>query len=208
MRPGRATSVLSRGGPRVNTHGVPIYEYFCPDNNRIYQFFAKTIAQGLTTPKCPDNAAYRMERIMSAFAITGKGGSEEKMATDTDGPTGADAPSGGAGPGGEADDPRMEAAFNQLENEMESVDENDPRSMGRMMRRMSELTGEKLDDQMEEVVRKLEEGADPEKLENEMGDAFPEGAPGDGDDGFDGMGGMGGFGGRGAPSRDPNLYDY
>jgi len=32
---------------------MPIYEYFCPDNNRIYQFFAKTVAQGEPTPKCP-----------------------------------------------------------------------------------------------------------------------------------------------------------
>ncbi len=41
---------------------MPIYEYYCPDNNRIYQFFAKTLAQGQTTPKCPDNPAFRMER--------------------------------------------------------------------------------------------------------------------------------------------------
>ena len=188
---------------------MPIYEYFCPDNNRIYQFFAKSLAQGLTTPKCPDNPAFRLERIMSAFAITGKGGAEAKPAGDGGAPKSGGEAGEAAGGTGEADDPRMEAAFNQLESEMESVDENDPRSMGRMMRRMSELTGEKLDDQMEEVVRKLEEGADPEKLENEMGDAFPEGGPGAGEDEFDGMGGMGGFGGgRGAPTRDPNLYDY
>jgi hypothetical protein len=188
---------------------VPIYEYYCPDNNRIYQFFAKTIAQGQTVPKCPDNPDYRLVRIMSAFAITGKGGTEPKKVPDTGpGAPGAEPVGPGAG-GGEADDPRMEAAFNQLESEMDSVDENDPRSMGRMMRRMSELTGEKLDDQMEEVVRKLEEGADPEALENQMGNAFPEGGPGGDEDGMGGMGGMGGYGGgRGLPTRDPHLYDY
>jgi hypothetical protein len=98
------------------------------------------------------------------------------------------------------DDPRMEAAFAEMEREMDGVDENDPRAMGRMMRRMSELTGEKLDEQMEEVVRKLEEGTDPEELEDKMGDAFPEG-----EEGADSSS-LGGF--RGAPMRDPTLYDY
>ena len=191
---------------------MPIYEYFCPDNNRIYQFFAKTIAQGETVPKCPDDPAFRMRKIMSAFAITGRGAKEDKAeppaggaAAGEPGAVPGDDPGGGGGPGAEADDPRMDAAFEQLEGEMESIDENDPRAMGRMMRRMSEVTGEKLDDQMEEVVRKLEEGTDPDKLEEQMGDAFPEGE-GEGDE--SGMGGMGGFGGGRRPSRDPNLYDY
>ena len=67
------------------------------------------------------------------------------------------------------------------------------------------MTGEKLDEQMEEVVRKLEEGSDPDKLEEQLGDAFPEGAEGEAGAGS-GFGGMGGF--RGAPTRDPQLYDY
>ncbi len=179
---------------------MPIYEYYCPDNNRIYQFFAKTVAQGQTTPKCPDNAAFRMERMMSTFAISGK--AAEPKAT---GASGGEDGGNGSDEGAAADDPRMEAAFSEMEREMDGVDENDPRAMGRMMRKMSELTGEKLDEQMEEVVRKLEEGTDPDKLEDEMGDAFPEGA--DGAEGMGaGFGGMGGF--RGAPTRDPQLYDY
>ncbi len=113
-------------------------------------------------------------------------------------PAGPDAP-GGEGP----DDARMEAAFAELERDMGSVDENDPRAMGRMMRRMSELTGEKLEGDMEEMVRKLEEGQDPEKLEEELGGVL-------GEEGEDEMGGGSGFGGGfgGAPSRDPHLYDY
>jgi hypothetical protein len=193
---------------------MPIYEYYCPDNNRIYQFFAKTIAQGQTIPKCPDNPDYRMVKMVSGFAI---GGATRKSREDAPaggegaGEAGADPMGGGPGMdggpgGGDADDPRMEAAFAQLEREMESIDENDPRAMGRMMRRMSELTGERLDGEMEEMVRKLEEGQDPEKIEEQMGDVL--GEPGEGDeDGYGGMGGMGGFGGR-SPSRDPQLYDY
>ena len=29
---------------------MPIYEYYCPDNHKIYQFYAKTLAQGRTVP--------------------------------------------------------------------------------------------------------------------------------------------------------------
>jgi hypothetical protein len=178
---------------------MPIYEYYCPDNNRIYQFFAKTLAQGREVPKCPDNPAYRMKRMMSAFAITGRSETPKADAAKT-----PDVEAQGAGgtpaDGDSASDERMDAAFAEMEREMDGVDENDPRAMGRMMRRMSEVTGEKLDEQMEEVVRKLEEGTDPDKLEDQMGDAFPEGE--------EGAGGMGGGGIGGMPTRDPNLYDY
>jgi hypothetical protein len=192
---------------------MPIYEYYCPDNNRIYQFYAKTVAQAEKTPKCPDNPAFRMVKMLSGFAIGGasrKSVREEAQSAgkspEAAGPMGDDTggpPAGGGGPD-PADDPRMESAFSEMEREMESIDENDPRAMGRMMRRMSELTGEHLDGEMEEMVRKLEEGQDPEKLEEQFGDALggPEG--GEDDEGF---GGGGGFGGR-SPSRDPNLYEY
>lgn len=182
---------------------MPIYEYYCPDNNRIYQFLAKTLEQGQTVPKCPDNPAFRMEKMMSSFAITGRG--EAPRAEQGGGETGAVSQADGdeRSGGDPADDARMDAAFAEMEREMDGVDENDPRAMARMMRKMSDLTGEKLDGQMEEVVRKLEEGTDPDKLEDQMGDAFPEGEGGE-----DGAGGGMGGGFGGMPSRDPNLYDY
>lgn len=190
---------------------MPIYEYYCPDNHRIYSFFAKTLAQGQTIPRCPDNPSFRMRKIISPFAVTGRtrkaeGGSK-----------------GGEGPevGNPAEDARMEAAMSAMENEFSNVDENNPRAMGRMMRRMSQLTGEKLDGEMEEVVRKLEEGSDPDQLEEEMGGAFGDEGGGDLDDPY----AMDRGGGaeppvdpkeprhrfrfrRGAPTRDPKLYDY
>ena len=39
---------------------------------------------------------------------------------------------------------RMEEAMSAMESEFAHIDENDPKAMGRMMRRMAELTGEKL----------------------------------------------------------------
>jgi hypothetical protein len=185
---------------------MPIYEYYCPDNHTIYQFYAKTLAQGQTTPKCPDNPKYRMQKLVSAFAISRRGGKNEPAEPKSNDAAGA------------PDDPRTEAAMQALEKEFSSVDENDPRAMARMMRRASELTGEKFDGQMEEVVRKLEEGADPESLEEELG---PD--PGDQDTGEDQLGleepnyplppdpkePRHRFRSRRQPARrDPKLYDY
>ncbi len=189
---------------------MPIYEYYCQDNHTIYQFYAKTLAQGQTVPKCPANPAFRMRKLVSAFAITSGGGKDETAEVKP-----------GAAPGGDpAEDARMEAAMGAMEKEFSSIDENDPKAMARMMRRMSELTGEKIDGEMEEVVRKLEEGADPDSLEDQLGGGGPEAG---GDDPYgEGMGGAGPDGPapdpkepkhrfrvrRTAPRRDPALYDY
>src|SRR5438046_2470724 len=104
---------------------MPIYEYYCPDNHTIYQFYAKTLAQGQTIPKCPDNPAFRLKKLVSAFAITSgaaKGEAPEKKPEASSDPV---------------EDARMEAAMGVMENEFASIDENDPKAMARMMRRMS-----------------------------------------------------------------------
>jgi hypothetical protein len=174
---------------------MPIYEFYCPENNRIYQFYARTLAQGRTVPKSPDNPKYHMQKVLSSFAVGSAGSGDAGEAPGV--------PDSGGGP----PDERIEAAMGEMEREFSSVDEKDPRAMGRMMRRMAELTGEKIGGEMEEVVRKLEEGADPDSLEEQLG-ADPadgaEGAPAAGE------------GGprarlrrrRAAPVRDPKLYEY
>jgi hypothetical protein len=170
---------------------MPIYEYYCPGNHRIYQFYARTLAQGRTVPPCPDNPRLRMRRILSPFAVTG--GAAQAPAAEA------------AAPGG-PDDARMEAAMGAMEREFSGMDENDPRAMGRMMRRMADLSGEPIGGEMEEVVRKLEEGADPDSLEDRLGAPPEDGA------GPQGEAQAGGRRGprprRAAPVRDPKLYDY
>lgn len=49
-------------------------------------------------------------------------------------------------------------------------DEDDPRSMGRWMRRMSEEMGEPMDDEFSQVVDRLESGESPEEIERSMPD--------------------------------------
>lgn len=189
---------------------MPIYEFYCPDNHTIYQFYAKTLAQGQTIPKCPDNPRYRMTKLVSSFAVT-SGGKKSDVPP---------APPAGGGPTDGPEDARMEAAMGAMEKEFASIDENDPRAMARMMRRMSELTGEKIDGEMEEVVRKLEEGADPDSLEEQLGGDSPEGAPGMDDPYGESPGGEPPAAAdpkepkhrfrvrRRGPARDPKLYDY
>jgi len=63
---------------------------------------------------------------------------------------------------------------------LEGLDENDPRALGRAMRKMAEETGEPIPPEMDQMVRRLEAGEDPEKIGEEMeglesGDGSPAG---------------------------------
>lgn len=49
-----------------------------------------------------------------------------------------------------------------------NLDENDPRSIGRFMRQMSEQTGEDLGEEFGEVVNRLEKGQTPDEIEQAM----------------------------------------
>jgi len=96
---------------------MPIYEYYCPDNHKIYQFFARSLAQGRKIPQCPDNPKFRMEKVISAFAVVGQ--AQE---------TPSEPALGTANP---ESDSKMESAMAAMEQEFSSVDENDPRAMAR-----------------------------------------------------------------------------
>jgi len=166
---------------------MPIYEYLCPRCNRVYSF----LTQSATThkdPVCPKCGATELEKIVSRFAFV-RGGS------GTRGGPGGVPEAGPGGPSGDDafDDPRVEREMMRLMTEAEGMDEGDPRQLGRLMRRMAELTGEPLEDEMQEAVRRLEAGEDPDKVEEDLGDLL-------GDDGGEGGGPMG------PPSYDDDLY--
>ncbi len=61
------------------------------------------------------------------------------------------------------------------------LDENDPRSLARFMRRISNELGEDLGDEFEEVVERLEAGESPEEIEKHMPELAGEGLEGEGD---------------------------
>lgn len=96
------------------------------------------------------------------------------------------------------DDPRVARAMAEMERDMEHLDENNPKHMAHMMRKMKDLMpAGSLPKEMEIAIKRLEAGEDPEKIEADMGDVLgdfmsgPEGGPG-----------------GGSYTHDSGLYDY
>jgi len=170
---------------------MPIYEFYSPDTHKIYSFLARGITSAI--PKCPDKPSARMEKMVSRFAVTGR--AKEK----TDNPPGADDL-----------DPRMAGLMAEMEREMAGMDENnpDPRQLGRLMRKMTEATGQKMPAEMEQMLRRLESGEDPEKLEEEFGDALDQIGDGDLGDNPEAKEARAILRSRRKqPARDPKLYE-
>lgn len=58
------------------------------------------------------------------------------------------------------------------------LDEEDPRALGRAMRKMNEETGEDLGPEFDEVIERLESGQSPDDIEKSMPELSDGGAPG------------------------------
>lgn len=169
---------------------VPILEFYSPDSHKVYTFLARNREQVDQIPPCPDDSGFRMERMISKFAITRNLDEGDQEAVD---------------------DVRMQAAMEELEKEMGGIDEEnpDPKQMGSLLRKMSEMTGERMGGEMEELVRRLEEGADPERLEEEFGELLGDEMEDFGENGGDGSAKLRNLWKRNrAPEKDPTLYDY
>ncbi len=152
---------------------MPIYEFMSRDTGKIYSFFAHSISYAEKTPLCPDGKKYKMQKVVSGFSITGKKEEPPEI-------PGQDAGADPNDPFAGMDPNQAEKVMKELEGAMGGMDEDnpDPRQMGQLMRKMCEMTGETMDEPMEEVVRKLEEGADPDELEDRMGDFLGDEEPG------------------------------
>jgi putative FmdB family regulatory protein len=155
---------------------MPIYEFLCAACNRIYSFHSFTVAPD-RRPACPKCGATDLTRVPSRFGVAAK------------------RPAGAAADGADVDDPKMEREMMRLASELESMDENDPRAMAAAVRRMTEIAGEPVTPAMEEMIRRLEAGEDPDKVEEEMGDAIDEE-----------MGDVGGGFAGAPPTRDSGIY--
>ena len=102
------------------------------------------------------------------------------------------------------DDPRVMRAMSEMERDMEHLDENNPKHMAHMMRKMKDLMPPgMMPKEMDIAIKRLEAGEDPEKIEEDMGDVLGDFMGGEEDEE-----GGGGFSGRGGYSRDSGLYDY
>jgi putative FmdB family regulatory protein len=162
---------------------MPIYEFYCPDCNTLFNFFSRTVNTS-KKPKCPRCKTRTLERQMSAFAFTGKARESEE---------GEDLP---------FDEGKMEKAMQMLAGEADRIDENDPRQAADLMRKLTDMTGMELGDGMQEALRRMESGEDPEQVEAEMGDLL------ENEDPFLRPGKKGGKpAARRPPVKDETLYD-
>lgn len=163
---------------------MPIYEFYCKSCNTLFNFFSKSINTS-KSPTCPKCGIHPLFRQMSAFAFTGKAKEDTGM---------NDLP---------FDESKMEQAMQMLAGEAENINEEDPRQAADLMRKLTDMTGIELGPGMQEALRRMESGEDPEQIESEMGDVLGEEEP------FALSGKKGRIAGirQKAPLRDETLYD-
>ena len=154
----------------------------------IFNFFSRRI-DTTGRPMCPRCGKIKLSREVSAFASVGR---------HKDGAEGAE---GGRG-GGDLDEPRMEKAMESLAEEASGMDDADPRQAANLMRKFTAATGMKMGEGMEEAIRRLEAGEDPETVEAEMGDRLEKEDPLSPGGGKKSRGKK-----RAAPTRDKTLYE-
>ncbi|MBS3757220.1 MAG: zinc ribbon domain-containing protein [Desulfobacterales bacterium] len=162
---------------------MPIYEFYCKDCHTIFNFYSKTI-DTKKVPICPKCRKTKLTRKISLFAVTGRAeeGGDEDLPVD---------------------EPRMEKAMEWMARQAEHIDEDDPRQAADLMRKFTDMTGVELGSGMQEALRRMEAGEDPEQVEAEMGDAL------EGEEPFI-MPGKKGFKSikrRLPPQRDETLYE-
>ena len=141
---------------------MPVYEFYCENCHMIFNFLSKRI-NTKDTPICPKCKNKNMKRKVSIFSVI----SSSKKEDDN----------------GEMDDPiskmlsqvdekKLESAIASLADQADKIDEDNPKEMAKLMKKLFETTGLKMGGAMEEALRRLEAGEDPEKIEEEMGDLF------------------------------------
>jgi putative FmdB family regulatory protein len=150
---------------------MPIYEYRCSNcKQKVSIFFRSFSAVDHDSARCPNCGSAEIKRLMPRVRVI-RGGSVASS----------------------------DSGDNFDDSMLDDLNGNDPRSLGKMMRRMADETGEDLGPEFGEVINRLEKGEDPEAIEQSMpelgemmGDA---GGMGDAMGGMgDAMGGMGDMG--------------
>lgn len=143
---------------------MPIYEFYCSDCHVIFNFFARRVNTG-KRPDCPRCSRSDLERRASAFAIS-TGRSETP-----------DDPLAGV------DEAKVEQALAAMAADAGGMDGEDPRQAARMMRTLCEATGLPVGRGMEEMIRRMEAGEDPDVIEEQLGAVLDEEDPLSGESG-------------------------
>ena len=171
---------------------MPIYEFACPRCRKIFSFLSRRLnPEG--NPACPKCGTRNMVKQISSFATPRR--QEGTPAKNLPG-SGVDE----ATP--DLEDPRVLRAMNEIERDMGHLDENNPKHMAHLMRKMQNfMPPGSMPREMDQAIRRLEAGEDPEKIEEDMGEVFKEFLGdqelGEGEDRE-----------TGAFEHDTGLYDY
>ena len=166
---------------------MPIYEFACPKCRIIFNFLSKRTNPD-RSPACPKCGDKKMAKQMSRFTAPRR--AKEPAAK-------GDFGGGDEAPMPDLDDPRIAHAMSEMERDMEHLDENNPKHMAHMMRKMKDLMPPgTMPKEMDIAIKRLEAGEDPEKIEEDMGDVLGDfmGGPQSGNDG--------------SYTKDSGLYDY
>lgn len=163
--------------------GMPIYEFYCHNCDTVYSFFSRTINTD-KTPNCPECKKLKLKRQVSMFATVSD---RKEEAGDAGMP--------------HLDEAKLEKAMSMFAGEAGKIDEQDPRQAAQFMRKLTDATGLKMGQGMEEALSRIEKGEDPETVEREMGDIFETEEPFTFEDRIK----------RGSkktgPRRDPKIYE-
>jgi len=132
---------------------MPIYEFYCPRCHTIFSFLSRSVNTE-KVPPCPHDDQHQLRRQVSRFAVVSGGKREADEGAD-------ELP---------IDETRMERAMETLASQAEGLDEEDPRAAAKLMRQLSDMTGLEYGEGMQEALRRLEAGEDPDAIEAEMGE--------------------------------------
>jgi putative FmdB family regulatory protein len=127
---------------------MPAYEYKCLDCKRKFEIFMAYSAYGSKEARCTRCGSANIQRRIGRIRIAKSEDSRlDNLASDFSDP----------------------AALEGLED--------DPRALGRMMRKMSREMGEELGPEFDEVVDRLEKGQSPDEIEQALPDLGGEAGP-------------------------------
>lgn len=130
---------------------MPIYEFLCASCNTLFNFFSARIDTE-ARPECP-KCSQPLERRPATFATL-------KHRDD-----------GEPDPFAGLDESALDSAMESIAGELESAgDDEDPRVMANLLRKFGQASGLEMGPRMEDLLARLEGGADPDALEDELGD--------------------------------------
>ncbi len=118
---------------------MPLYDYRCLDCHRSFEIYISYAEYGTRRVQCPHCQSDNIRRRLPRVRLAKS--EEERIESLAD----------------DFSDPNL----------VEGLEE-DPRTLGRWMRRMSQELGEEMPPEFDEVVDRLEKGQRPEEIEQEM----------------------------------------